>query len=726
MSEVLKKFGRYFLLDRIAQGGMAEIYRARDASINGVNRLLVIKRILPGCSSNPEFVSMFESETKVTMSFNHPNIVQTFDCGEEEGQRYIAMELVDGKNLRQLIQRHAELKRQVPLDLAMYIVEQASAGLHYAHAFKDKVTGEPQKIIHRDISPQNILISYDGHVKVIDFGIAKAETNSESTRAGVIKGKPSYLSPEQISGLPEGEEMDGRCDIFALGAVLWELLTGKKLFAGDNDLSVLKMIEACSTTVRPPSELNPNIPDYIDKAVLRALAKQREKRFTNAWEFQKELHTLIYRFNKSFNPADLSDVVKDLFKGDLIKDRKRVQELNQAAEALLRSGTEVAIQTSGSRSGAAGGEREETTTVFDVRGSGNGSPQSGAAQQTRGGPAGSSVRVARPEVAANAKRVYQGTSGGTGSAVAAPRQTRSTQMSSSASGRSGGGGSFLFLAAAALGAVAFYGPQYGIEVPVLSAYLGAKRVLEPATVELKGDAKAVEVSVNGQVVATELPATIRSLEPETSIPIVVRGSAGTYRQVVNLKSGETRSFEVVMTGGAPANTAGVQGDRLVKTIALRLGSIPAIDPANATVTVNGKPVDFSKGPFVVNMDETVELVVERQGYKPVRREFVIDSRQVQGAREYAMDVALEPLKFGFVTIRTTPSSDAILSLRDGVRTPSSEKPLTLKTPFENQKIPIGTYQVRMVNEVLGLEKTVTISVQEGRSITLEEALPLRR
>ena len=213
---------------------MAEIYRARLASADGAGRLIVIKRIQAGFGNNTEFLQMFRSEIKVTMGFNHPNIVQLYDFGEEQGQPYIAMEFVDGKNLRQFMNRFSEMKKTFPVELAAYIIEQAASGLHYAHSFKDKITGEPLNIVHRDISPQNILISYEGNVKVIDFGIAKAATNSESTRAGVIKGKPSYLSPEQISG----EQLDGRSDIFALGVVLWELLVGRKLFAGENDLAV--------------------------------------------------------------------------------------------------------------------------------------------------------------------------------------------------------------------------------------------------------------------------------------------------------------------------------------------------------------------------------------------------------------------------------------------------------------------------------------------------------
>src|SRR5690606_11961774 len=153
--------------------------------------------------------------------------------------------------------------------------------------------------VHRDISPQNILISFEGNVKVIDFGIAKATTNIEATRAGIIKGKPSYLAPEQISG----DQVDGRGDIFSLGTVLWEILTGKKLFAGDNDLAILKQSESCSSHVKPPSSLNKNIPPELDEIVLKALEKQPSKRFQTAEEVQRALHRFLYSFFPEFNPS---------------------------------------------------------------------------------------------------------------------------------------------------------------------------------------------------------------------------------------------------------------------------------------------------------------------------------------------------------------------------------------------------------------------------------------
>lgn len=313
---------------------MAEIFRARLASQEGAGRLVVIKRILANYGKNIEFRKMFKSEIKVMMGFNHPNIVHFYDYGEFRNQPFIAMEHVDGKNLRQYINKLSENKKTMPVEMAVQIIEQVAGGLHYAHQFKDKMTGEPLQLVHRDVSPQNILVSFDGTVKIVDFGIAKANTNTDQTRVGIIKGKPSYLSPEQITGIG----LDARSDVFALGAVLWEVLTGRKLFAakkGENEFSVLKLIESCDTFVKPPSQFNPEIPSELDVICLKALTKDRKKRYQSADEFQRALQKFLHNSPNYSNPQELSSLAKDLFKDFILEDRKKLAELNQRAESLI-------------------------------------------------------------------------------------------------------------------------------------------------------------------------------------------------------------------------------------------------------------------------------------------------------------------------------------------------------------------------------------------------------
>ena len=376
MQEVLKKFGRYFLLDQVAQGGMAEIFRARQVNPDGLGRLLVIKRIQASYGTNSEFVSMFRSEIKVMMNFNHPNIVQLQDYGEEQKQPFIAMEYVEGRSLRQIRDRYFEKAGGMPPELAAYLVSQTAAGLHYAHVFKDRVSGQPLNIVHRDVSPQNILVSYDGNVKVIDFGIAKASVNSEQTRAGVIKGKIGYLSPEQIN--PQGGGLDARSDLFSLGIVLWELLTGKKLFTADNDIAVMRMIENCTTSVRPPSERNPKVPKELDRIVMQALAKNRDQRFANCQELQKQLQKFIVQHSPDFNPTDIGNEIKALFANEIVTDRKLLQRLNDRAENLMsleqvEEPPEPEAKDSGTQTRGTGssGARNFDSTQVDAKGSVN-------------------------------------------------------------------------------------------------------------------------------------------------------------------------------------------------------------------------------------------------------------------------------------------------------------------------------------------------------------------
>jgi hypothetical protein len=307
------------------------------------------------------------------------------------------------------------------------------------------------------------------------------------------------------------------------------------------------------------------------------------------------------------------------------------------------------------------------------------------------------------------------------------RQSTSTRIQAGGGGNRGLVG--LLGVAALLGAVVYVGPQFGVEIPVLTEMVHGQKKTAAAVVQLNGKDKGVEVMVNGEVIATELPATVKGVAPGAPVAIVVQGAAGTFRQIVNLNAGETRNIEVVLTGGAPVNTAGTQDGRLVRTGLVRIVSNPAVEAGNATVTVNGKPMDLSKGAITVNLDEHIEMVVVRQGYKPFRTEFVVKPADVAGGKEFVRNIVLEPLKFGYVTIRSTPSADAVISPRDaggGVRTPSSDlKPITLKTPIEGEKFPIGTYQVRLVNEVLGMEKNLTITVQEGKAVNIDERLQIR-
>ena len=314
-----ERFGKYLILDHLVDGGMAKICRARFLG-EQANKIVAIKMVQAQFSRDPSFVRMFQDELSVTFSLQHPNIAQTFDYGKVGEQLYTAMEYVDGANLKQFLDRLKEKNYVFPVEISIYIISQMCQGLHYAHTFQDKLSGKPLHIVHRDISPHNVMLTYDGAVKVIDFGIAKSNTNSEATQAGTIKGKLSYLAPEYLDGM----DLDHRYDQFAVGITLWEMLCSRKLFTAANDLAVLKQIQACKIT--PPSQINPNVPKELDAIVMKALSKDRNLRYEDMDKFNRSLVKFLYAQYPDFNPSDLSYFAKELFNEEIKRDKDKFVE----------------------------------------------------------------------------------------------------------------------------------------------------------------------------------------------------------------------------------------------------------------------------------------------------------------------------------------------------------------------------------------------------------------
>lgn len=321
-STTRERFGRYLILDHLVDGGMAKICRARFLG-EQADKVVAIKMVQPQFSKDEAFKTMFMDEIKVTFGLLHPNVIQTYDYGMHKGQLFVAMEYCDGRNLKEYLEKLKERKFVFPVEISTYIISQACQGLFYAHTFRDKLTGQEANIIHRDISPHNIMLTYDGSVKIIDFGIAKSQTNSESTQAGTIKGKLSYLAPEYLEGL----ELDPRYDQFALGITLWEMLCSRKLFKENNDLAVLKKIQECKIPV--PSSINPNVPKELDDIVLKALSKDRTKRFDNLDQMNRALMKFLYAKYPDFNATDLSYFSQELFRDEIKKDREKMFEFGK-------------------------------------------------------------------------------------------------------------------------------------------------------------------------------------------------------------------------------------------------------------------------------------------------------------------------------------------------------------------------------------------------------------
>jgi serine/threonine protein kinase len=298
-------FGRYLLLDKIATGGMAEIFRAKSLGAEGFEKVVVIKRILPHYCEDDGFVTMFQDEARVAAHLNHANIVQIFDFDTVDGLQYIAMEYVEGHDLKRIFDTAVARGLLPTPQQAAFVAMEAARGLDYAH--KRSKDGVSLGIVHRDVSPHNILVSNTGEVKVADFGIAKAASRSTKTRAGTIKGKCAYMSPEQARGLA----LDGRSDLFALGIVLWELLTGKRLFAGDSDFEILSKV--LQEPIASPTQLAPHIPAELEAIVLRALARDPAERHRDAGQFAQDLARWLYATTPDLEDLHLDRYLTALF-----------------------------------------------------------------------------------------------------------------------------------------------------------------------------------------------------------------------------------------------------------------------------------------------------------------------------------------------------------------------------------------------------------------------------
>jgi len=281
-------FGPYQLLERVAVGGMAEVFKAKRAGVEGFEKIVAVKRILPHLSNNEDFVEMFVHEAKVVAGLTHPSIVQIFDLGRIGRSYYIAMEYVHGRDLRSIEQRTREKSLRLPIDLSLRVVSQVCAALDYAHRKHDE-HGRPMEIVHRDVSPANILISFEGDVKLVDFGIAKAATKAaRPSDSGILRGKLLYMSPEQAWGRP----IDGRSDVFSLGLVLYELVTGTRAFGGGgSERTTVELVRQCVVT--PPREVNPRVPEALDRVVMKALAREPDERFDDAGQMQRGLERIL-------------------------------------------------------------------------------------------------------------------------------------------------------------------------------------------------------------------------------------------------------------------------------------------------------------------------------------------------------------------------------------------------------------------------------------------------
>jgi len=342
-------FGKYYLLERINVGGMAEVFRAKAFGVEGFERLVAVKRILPNIAEDKEFIRMFIEEAKLAVQLNHANIAQIFDLGVVDGSYYIALEHVHGRDLRGMFDRCRQLGDPMPVAQACFIIMKLCEGLDYAHNKRDQA-GRELHLVHRDVSPQNVLVSFEGEVKVIDFGIAKAANKGNKTQAGILKGKFGYMSPEQVRGIP----IDRRSDVFSCGIVLYELLTGERLFVGESDFSTLEKVR--NVEILPPSTYNRRIPDELERIVLKALAKDPEDRYQNAIDLHDELQAFVYTAGEFYSRKDLAGWMKKIFGREIEEETAKLESYRQ-----LKAPAEIVNQQTPAPTRAATGSKPPVT-----------------------------------------------------------------------------------------------------------------------------------------------------------------------------------------------------------------------------------------------------------------------------------------------------------------------------------------------------------------------------
>ncbi|MBX7078480.1 MAG: serine/threonine protein kinase [Nannocystaceae bacterium] len=310
--------GKYQLLRRLATGGMAELFLARAAAMHGFEKLVVLKRILPQHAESDDFIKMFLTEARLAATLHHPNIVQVYDIGEDQGHHFFTMEWVQGQDLRKLVRAARKTGTAIPLEHILHVITGVAAGLDYAHD-KTGLDGQALGVVHRDVSPSNVLVTYDGAVKLVDFGIAKAAAFQSNTVAGTLKGKIPYMSPEQC----RGEPVDRRSDIFSIGTLLWELTTGTRLFAGDNEIAIINRV--AQGDVPLPSSVRPDYPAELERIVMRALHADPLQRYQRAVDMQIDLEDFAREARLPVSSARVAKFMRELFAEEMQQTAAQIQ-----------------------------------------------------------------------------------------------------------------------------------------------------------------------------------------------------------------------------------------------------------------------------------------------------------------------------------------------------------------------------------------------------------------
>ena len=620
-------FGKYILLERISVGGMAEVFKGRTFGIEGFARYVAIKRILPHLAEDNRFVEMFIDEAKMAVQLNHAHIAQVIELGREKNDHFIAMEYIAGKDLLALYHHMRRSRQRMPVHLVALIGHRVAEGLDYAHR-KRGSDGRPLGIVHRDVSPQNVLVSYDGAVKLIDFGIAKVRKQGyEATRAGVLKGKFGYMSPELI----EARTVDARADVFSLGVVLWELLATERLFAGDNEFVTLELVRRAE--VDAPSTRNPAVPPELDRIILRALARDPEARYQTAAELADDLARFLHTQGFSPTNKDLAAWMRGQFSQDLESERLKSQ---QHARITLGPDGEV-VQ------GSQDEEEEEPTALWQ--------PDDGMADEwaRATSPPDEVEPVPDPLAALDAPR----------RAAPAPERPlserplserplserpfserptdqvpigdRPTALRPQVGVQRGRGALWAALVVGLL-ATAAAGWWFLWREP-------------PASLLVRvNPSDSLTIRLGDEVIGQASPARREGLKPGRQVLEVTRDGFDPWRQDIMLTAGEVTTVDV----------------RLALSLSNEATLRFLVTPPDAHITLGGKEVHDGEARAPAGVE--VALVIERAGYRPVKASLTPE----RGRQTLRYELALSP---GTLFVETDPPGTVFLGEERRGRTP---------------------------------------------------------
>ncbi|MCX7977964.1 MAG: protein kinase [Bdellovibrionaceae bacterium] len=655
-----EQFGKYILLERLASGGMAEVYLAKAIGAAGVNKFVAIKRILPQYSENQEFVDMFREEAKIAINLKHANIVSIHEFGFEKGQFFIVMDFMEGKNLRQIVNELKKNSVAIGIDKVVYIVKEVAAGLDQAHRCTDAATGKPLNIIHRDMSPQNIMVSYEGEVKIIDFGIAKAETQMEATKAGTLKGKFGYMSPEQAEGLP----VDQATDIFSLGIVLWELLTNDRLFSGKSEAEILRKIRDCQIT--PVTRLAPHVPPELEKIVNRALEKDRNRRYKTAAEMHKDLNRFLNTQYPDFSPHDFSLFMKKNFGAAFMEIKQKMVDY---AKVSMDEKTMI-LSSDGKTKTMSIEENPLEAQGIDAHGNHKVDLKSLAKENTTGSTLRSRALAGHQTKTTTTTTSITGTKTGINRSIP-PRQ-------------SSNGFIWVFLRIATFSLVA------------AGLWLSWKRgLINPDNIPLGNI---------GDLFRNKTP--LPTFQPKENAPTLPQANALDSQTSTNL-GGTASSNDPIPSRGAEGSTETASS---AKSEAVRYTISIQSDPILAEILIDGVKTGLTT-PAQVQVDghRPVRITLKKDKFVPWERELVI-TKDAQAIPRATLQKMPEP---AYITIRVLNGTDSTVLYVNG-------RKLEEPPPVVDYSVPAGEVIVKAVNPFFNLEaqKAFTVRPNEKKTIDL--------